>query len=1479
MKLIRLPPLVAAAAVGKNNVLRTPTRPFTVLWSGSYFEYYDRRRKKIEQITLHNSQSAPTYVQDDVIDSNNRLPIGSKRANDEESTRSDARNQERPSSPNKSRDSEDDTSTVLETEEEEIEEVNDWVARCLSQDIEYEPDDGSVWNDDESVDRSFNAGSDDTIESASASTTDYNGREKSGPGGHERPNDSGQFEIQTETIYTQNVEGWSRVARDADGNADFRADRNYAKLETILDRMEAENIGAYCIQETWMYGDEECVDIGRGFKMWHHNYKDKDYPRDKGTKRVKRGLRRGVAIILNEKFHDAWKLAGSLEPVTSSTTGDHGGRIIGLTLKFPKIDGRGKKIKDSEGRQDYLKIFLLSIYMPALKNKLEKDEVQPHGDFINNELSPILRDAPRNAEIIMGSDINASIGIRVDAEETVLGPNGRDYRGSNKESRARGEDVLNMLMQQKMRVQNTFFTHSSYDTYYHKSDQLPVMYDIIATSQSFHKRVRDCKVVDNGVESDHKAVKISITITSIKYKARAVPRSTILWRRILEDPIYQLVYNTELKKLVDADTDLETFNEKTIEAARIAASFVESKVKGWFEMYGSELRPLIEEKDIICHAIKGETDEVKMREMKVELKQLQKIVNIKCAAAKAHWYRDIAEKIHDMPMDPKKAWECIKLLCGGERLHHKAKKQTMSMKMEDGGLSSTDEEHIGVFGPHFDRVLNNKKEIDFTVLELIKQRETMTELDDPLTRDEFERAVDKLKAGKASGLNGVPPEAFKAMDEELRSLVFGYCVRYWEGEDFRGWQMSQCVPVPKSGDLSNPNKWRGVMLMDVMSKIFSSILNGRIFKIVEAHGSRFQFGGTPKVGCADGLFTIKTLLNMRRNHDLDTYVAFVDLVKAFDTADHKLLIKVLEKYGAPPNLCKVIERMYTDLTVVLKIGKSVEEILQEVGVRQGDNMAPVLFLFLMNAFAESLETIWESKGLERVTVVRASDEDFENGIGSIRRHTKKQYQSPKLEKLTVFQCLYVDDGAFPFISRDQLALGCEVIYDHFARFGLEMHIGRTVNGKTTDSKTECVFFPRPSFLKEKELPVLSNEPSSGLIVESEPAEKPRLSRQEQRKASEEKAKQKAEFEETRYFGFDETKPIAVKDGFVTFTMHFKYLGSFISYNLRDDFDIDTRIKKAGMAMGALRHFFNNKHVDTYTKHLIFKAIPLNLLLWGCEAWSLREEHYIKLESFLQRSIRNILNITMTQVQEDHIKREHIREMFYGIADIRTTIAARQLSFVGKAVRNNIPGLPTRLMITACCNHERVPGRPQLHNKDTLCNNLVLLFERVEYVTIDAKGSLKDWIKYAQDAPIWKDLIRCMLDPRRKIPDRPNWESRNSSNTGANSQSNQSSQRQDQSGPRQERTGRRPPPRARRDEEPTNRQWNPEGVGRNLFDSFGVLGLGFGATEMDVKTAYRMLALRYHPDKNDPEITGMNRDQATAHFQLLNTANSYLRSVL
>ena len=55
--------------------------------------------------------------------------------------------------------------------------------------------------------------------------------------------------------------------------------------------------------------------------------------------------------------------------------------------------------------------------------------------------------------------------------------------------------------------------------------------------------------------------------------------------------------------------------------------------------------------------------------------------------------------------------------------------------------------------------------------------------------------------------------------------------------------------------------------------------------------------------------------------------------------------------------------MYTDLTVRITIDDETAEISQTVGVRQGDNLSPVLFLFYMSAFAESLETEWEQQGL------------------------------------------------------------------------------------------------------------------------------------------------------------------------------------------------------------------------------------------------------------------------------------------------------------------------------------------------------------------------------------------------------------------------------------------------------------------------------------------------------------------------------------
>ena len=170
----------------------------------------------------------------------------------------------------------------------------------------------------------------------------------------------------------------------------------------------------------------------------------------------------------------------------------------------------------------------------------------------------------------------------------------------------------------------------------------------------------------------------------------------------------------------------------------------------------------------------------------------------------------------------------------------------------------------------------------------------------------------------------------------------------------------------------------------------------------------------------------------KKNHNLPSHVAFADLVKAYDTANnHNILLNILEQYGAPPRFIAAVARIYRDLIVVLKIEKEIVELPQTVGVRQGDNMAPVLFLFLMSAFAETLEVAWREAGIEVCTVQSVTGTRLT--AGNLARN---------LTAVEIFQCfLYVDYGAFISSSRDNLIQGIDLIHHHFARLGLKMHIG------------------------------------------------------------------------------------------------------------------------------------------------------------------------------------------------------------------------------------------------------------------------------------------------------------------------------------------------------------------------------------------------------------------------------------------------------
>ena len=169
------------------------------------------------------------------------------------------------------------------------------------------------------------------------------------------------------------------------------------------------------------------------------------------------------------------------------------------------------------------------------------------------------------------------------------------------------------------------------------------------------------------------------------------------------------------------------------------------------------------------------------------------------------------------------------------------------------------------------------------------------------------------------------------------------------------------------------------------------------------------------------------------------------------------------------------------------------------------------------------------------------------------------------------------------------------------------------------------------------------------------------------------------------------------------------------------------------------------------------------------------------------------------------------------------------------------------------------------------------------------------------------LIRCLLKSDEEIPTRPTDEGwnqtprpqpqpapcptperrrqqrqRSTRRTRPNQSSNSNPPPPPGSPPQRRQQAPPPPPSPRRDREPPpqraehrERDWIAANVGKVRYVSLRILGLREGATEGEVKAAYRAMSRIYHPDKhNSSGFTGMSDEEAVEFFQHLNNAHSY-----
>jgi hypothetical protein len=547
--------------------------------------------------------------------------------------------------------------------------------------------------------------------------------------------------------------------------------------------------------------------------------------------------------------------------------------------------------------------------------------------------------------------------------------------------------------------------------------------------------------------------------------------------------------------------------------------------------------------------------------------------------AKKNWLAEKVDELHDMSINPATAWSAAREIIQGYRGHHK-KSDDHKVQNADGTFAETDQEKADAEAKYFHGyVFGIQSPFDQAAVDNVSQREEDNSLGHKPTLREVIQAIKRAKRRKSPGTNGISVELFQKMNDKNLETVHYLLGRYWLEPDFDcdDWHKIKLKLIAKKGDLSLPKNWRPIALLDVFSKLLSSIIAQRLGGHLKLVGLKEQSGFMPSHGCVDATATLKATLQSMKDSNQDAYVLFVDLVKAFDSVNREMLWQILAKFGIPVPLVTVIMKMYADIEVSTSVGNAKATFPSTSGVKQGDNLAPVLFLFAIQAAAESMSKNW-SFDKPDLTVTSKS-------LMNERDHAKTGHIS-----LDFNRSFYADDAAFVFLSRAELIEGSTFLTKEFARFGLTVHLGTKEPTRVT-AKTEAMHIPARG---------TTPEPTA-------------------------------------------TADYDVLDNgrFISFCDSFRYLGTQITPDLDETFEIDTRIRAATKAFMSMKDIFFNKKIDLKTRKQLYLQIPLNIVLWGCDSSALKSSHIAKLTAFHHKCARWLVNVTRWDCRFQHITMKSI----------------------------------------------------------------------------------------------------------------------------------------------------------------------------------------------------------------------------------------------